>query len=308
MTSAASPVHEGFITTGDGIRLFFRQVGSGSTPVVIPNGFHLFEDFQRFAAGRKLIFYDVRNRGWSDTITDETKLERGIQNDVEDLDAIRRHFGIERLNLIGHSYVGLMVALYVMKHPATVDRALLIGPMQPDASRQYPAHLTATDNTLADVFSKLARMQKERMSADPVEACRAIWAVLCRIYVTDAADADKIKWDRCELANERNFMKYWTAKILPSIQKLHFSPDQFANVAAPVLIIHGTRDRSSPYGGGRDWASMFPDARLVTVENAAHAPWIEAPDLVFGAIDRFFAGGWPEQAEKVTPQIAGSSR
>ncbi len=32
---------------------------------------------------------------------------------------------------------------------------------------------------------------------------------------------------------------------------------------------------------------MLPHARLVTIENAAHAPWIEAPDVVFGAIESF---------------------
>jgi len=45
---------------------------------------------------------------------------------------------------------------------------------------------------------------------------------------------------------------------------------------------------------------MLPNARLLTVENAAHAPWIEAPDKVFGAIDTFLDGTWPEAAEKLT--------
>lgn len=44
---------------------------------------------------------------------------------------------------------------------------------------------------------------------------------------------------------------------------------------------------------------MLPDARLVTVENAAHVPWIEDPDRVFGSIKEFFDGDWPETAEKV---------
>src|SRR5437667_10930358 len=39
------------------------------------------------------------------------------------------------------------------------------------------------------------------------------------------------------------------------------------------LTVHGTKDRSSPYGGGREWALMLPNARLLTIENVAHAPW-----------------------------------
>ena len=36
--------------------------------------------------------------------------------------------------------------------------------------------------------------------------------------------------------------------------------------------------------------------RLVTVENAAHVPWIEAPEKVFGCIETFLDGMWPEAA------------
>jgi hypothetical protein len=35
------------------------------------------------------------------------------------------------------------------------------------------------------------------------------------------------------------------------------------------------------------------------VEGAAHAPWIEAPEKVLGAIRAFLDGGWPEGSEKV---------
>jgi hypothetical protein len=38
----------------------------------------------------------------------------------------------------------------------------------------------------------------------------------------------------------------------------------------------------------------------VTVDRAAHVPWIEEPALVFGAIETFLDGRWPEMAERVT--------
>ena len=68
---------------------------------------------------------------------------------------------------------------------------------------------------------------------------------------------------------------------------------------SPVLTIHGKKDRQGPYGRGREWALMLPNARLITVENAAHVPWIEAPEMVFGAIETFLDGKWPEAAEEV---------
>jgi len=44
---------------------------------------------------------------------------------------------------------------------------------------------------------------------------------------------------------------------------------------------------------------MLPDARLVTVEGASHAPWIEAPEKVFSSISTFLDGAWPPDAQMV---------
>jgi proline iminopeptidase len=264
-------------------------VGSGPQVVVLPNGFHLLEDFSCLSPGRTLIFYDVRNRGRSDTVADPALLELGIHNDVDDLDAVRRHFGLDRLVLIGHSYMGLMVILYAMKYPAHVDRIVQIGPMGPHYGKSYPADLTNTDAVLRVVFTKLGELQKERASGDPEEFCRKFWSIMRAIYVTDPADAEKVRWDRCDLPNERNFMKYWTERIVPSIQSLSLTREAIAAVTCPVLTIHGTKDRSAPYGGGRDWGSILTNARLMTVDDAGHGPWIEAPRAVFETIGQFLA-------------------
>jgi pimeloyl-ACP methyl ester carboxylesterase len=94
-------------------------------------------------------------------------------------------------------------------------------------------------------------------------------------------------------------MAYWTEHVLPSIQAIKLDADDLAAIEAPVLTIHGTRDRSAPYGGGRDWSRLLPNARLLTVEHAAHAPWIEAPGKVFGSIETFLNGAWPNGVTKV---------
>jgi proline iminopeptidase len=290
---------EGYVTMEDDVRLFFQTAGSGPQAVVILNGFYLFDDFKRLADGRTLIFCDLRNRGRSDHVTDASKLTRGVEQDADDLEAVRRHFGVSQVDLIGHSYAGIAVTLYAMKYPAHVNRAVQLGPMQPNQATQYPANLTCADATLREFFTRAAQLEQERSSTDPKEFCRKFWSMLRVIYVVDPADADRITWARCELPTELNFMKYWVGHILPSIHRLHFSAPALATVKTPMLIIHGVQDRSAPYGGGRDWALMLPNARLVTIDHAAHAPWIENPDKVFSSITTFLDGTWPAEAEHV---------
>ena len=290
---------EGYVTTEDGVRLFFQKLGNGPHAVIIPNAIHMFDSFKHLADKRTVIFFDLRNRGASDSVTDRAKLARGIHQDVDDVETIRRHFAVDQAELIGHSYVGLMVILYALKYPAHVRRLVQIGPAQPRAGTLYPAHLTGADATLAAFLGNLGKLQSEKPPEDPQEACRKFWALVRTLMVANPVDADNIQWTPCDSPNEVGFMKHWTENILPSINSLRLTPEDLSRVTAPVLTIHGTRDRQSPYGAGREWALMLPNARLVTVENAAHVPWIEAPETVFGSIESFLDGAWPDVAEEV---------
>ena len=291
---------EELVMSDDGVRLFVQKIGNGPTAVLIPNRISVFEAFKVLADGRMLIFFDPRNRGRSDAVTDRSKLEKGIHHDVDDMEAIRRHFSVSRVDVIGFSYMGLGVVLYAMKHHDRVGRVVQIGSMAPDYAKQYPAHLTNVDATLGDVLARLGELQKERQAYEPHVFCKKFWSILRALYVVDPADADKLDWEPCDLPNEMNFLSQWNEHLLPSIERLNLTADDIAKVSMPVLCIHGRKDRSSSYGGGRDWALRLPDARLVTVDNAAHVPWIEDPVKVFGALETFLGGAWPDAAETVT--------
>jgi pimeloyl-ACP methyl ester carboxylesterase len=291
---------EGHVTTPDGVRLFFQMRGTGPQIVLFPSGFHLADDFTYLAEGRTLIFYDVRNRGRSDAVADEARLARGVQHDVEDVEAVRRHFDVETVGLVGHSYIGLMVILYAIERPEHVTRVVQLSPMEPYPGKQYPAHLTHVDDVLRDALRSLEQLQAERQRLSTTDFCRKFWSVLRPIYVADPADAAKITWDRCDLPNEVNFMTHWMGRVLPSLGRLGLTPEQIARAAMPVLTVHGRKDRSAPYGGAREWGMLLPDARLLTVDRAAHAPWIEAPDEVRGPVDTFLSGTWPPAARRVS--------
>src|SRR5262245_49321032 len=206
-----------YVTTDDGVRLFVQMLGSGPDAVIIPNRVYLAEAFARLANGRTLIFSDPRNRGLSDQVDDQSKMENGVHHDVDDFDAIRRHFGLDRVSLIGHSYMGSVVAMYGMKYPDRARRIVQIGPMAPEPSQQYPPELSNADATLGDVLATLGELQKDRASLAPQEFCRKFWAALRPLYVLDPADADTLGWEPCDVPNEIAFMKPWNDYVLPSI-------------------------------------------------------------------------------------------
>jgi proline iminopeptidase len=291
---------DGMVTMRDGVRIYYRQTGSGLPSLIVPNGILYGADFTRLAAGRTVLAYDLRNRGRSDEVHDVARLEAGIGNDVEDLEDLRRHFDLETITLLGHSYVGAVVVLYALRYSSRVGRIIQMGASPPNGSTTYPPELSGRDDTFAAVMAAVAALQANPEPADLEARCRLVWAALAPLYVFDPHDAHRVvPWGRCDLPNERRAFAYLTRRVFPSLQALSLDAGALSEVRCPVLVLHGRNDRSAPYGGGLDWAALLPDARLLTVERAGHAPWIEAPDLVYGAIETFLRGRWPEAAARV---------
>ena len=86
----------------------------------------------------------MRNRGRSSRVEDGALLT--IQKDVEDLEAVRRHFKVEKFVPVGYSYLGFMVVLYAMAHQDRVERLVQLGPVPRKFGTEYPASLHHRDS------------------------------------------------------------------------------------------------------------------------------------------------------------------
>lgn len=300
----AGPVTtDGFVTGDDGVRLFYRTVGDGPQRVVLPADLFLHPAFDRLAAGRTLIYYDMRNRGRSDSVT--AQQANSIRQDVADLEAVRRHFRIDQCDLVGFSYLGLMVAMYAVEHPERVRRLVQLGPVPMRFGTEYPEGLRAGDASAAMDSAALAALREMQAaglpSSDPASYCEREWAVTRFTLVGDPANVERLPPAPCAMPNE------WPIRLaahfgrhFESVQQLDMGKADFERIEVPVLTIHGTLDRNADYGAGREWAMTVREGRLLTVHGGAHCAWADAPELVFGAIDTFLAGTWPQGVERVT--------
>jgi pimeloyl-ACP methyl ester carboxylesterase len=299
--SVPQKVESGFVTSSDGVRLYYEKVGSGSEIVILPGRLFTFPDFQRLAKGRTLIFYDMRSRGLSDAVTDVSKIS--LQHDIDDLEAVRAHFGIEKPDLIGFSYLGKIVVVYAAQHPNHVNRIVQIGPVARKFGAKFPEGLLAGDENRVPDPAETKRMEtlyNNGFAKDhPKEFCEMEWKIEQQRMVGDPVNAGRIP-SPCEMANE------WPVHLWPhfdpllaSDQALDIPKESVAKVTVPVLTIHGRKDRNASYGGGREWDLLLPNARLITIDGAAHMSWVEFPEIVFPSIDLFLKGQWPPQAQPV---------
>ncbi|MFL5494069.1 MAG: alpha/beta fold hydrolase [Gemmatimonadales bacterium] len=304
-SAAAPPVNrEGFVTAEDGARLHYHVLGAGRPTVIVPAGLFLERDLARLAHGRTMVFYDMRGRGRSAPIRDSARVS--IDLDVSDLEAVRRHVGAERFVPLGWSYLGMMVMRYAAAHPERVERIVQIGPVSRTFGARYPDSLVAHDArpvTDSAAYARLLHLRAEGLAArDPRADCEREYHVLRGRLVGDQRLASRVP-DLCDLPNE------WPVHLDPH-QRWIFTSfaraeapswERFATLRVPVLTIHGTQDRNAPYGGGREWAAHLPSGRLLTVRGAAHMPWLDAPGVVYPALDRFLSGRWPPGAAHPEP-------
>ena len=283
----AAPYEEGFVTTPDGVKLHYRMVGSGPLTIIVPLGFVMYDQVKQFADLARVITYDMRSRGRSTRAQDVNTLT--IEQDVKDLETVRAHFKADKFIPIGYSYLGKMVAMYAAEHPQHVTRIVQLAPAP---NREDPNEKKAT---LADIGAPPAtveRWQKMRaegaMEKTPREFCIAAWDVFRYLMVGDPKRAAALKVEECNFENEWPVNVNPTFEhIVPSISKHVMTDADLKKVTMPVLVVHGTKDRNAPYSGGRLWAEQLPNARLVTIPDAAHAMWVDDPVAMFAAVRAF---------------------
>jgi len=112
----------------NGVRIYTRRVGDGPPVVVLhggPGAHHdyLLPQYDRLARGRTLLYYDQRGGGRSPVPRDTPV---GWREHVADLEALRDHWGLERVALLGYSWGGLLALLYALAHPTRIDRLALV--------------------------------------------------------------------------------------------------------------------------------------------------------------------------------------
>lgn len=290
---------DGYATTGDGVRLYFQRIGSAGNVLLVPNGPPLLDLLEPFAATHTIVMFDPVNRGRSDLLlSDAPRLDNVLECEADDIEAVRRAIGAAEVDLLGHSYTGVVLVMYARRYRARVGRMIQIGPAAPDGSVAHPR--TAEDEELLQgIFARMLALQRDT-APDSEERCRRFWHLLRPLYVVDPADVSKLDaFERCHLETERRAAGYVMSRIMPALSATQLRAEDVAAVTAPVLTIHGRRDRSAPYEGGRDWVRILPDARLVTIDDGGHMPWIEKPREVRRAIETFLAGDWPAGATEV---------
>lgn len=276
--------------TYDGTELAYHLRGEGEPLICLPGGpmrdSAYLGDLGGLAAGRRLVLLDLRGTGDSAVPADPSTYR--VDHQVADVEALRAHLGLERMDLLAHSAGGNLAQLYAAAHPGRLRRLVLVTP---------------TSLALGVRVTMEERMENARRRAGRAPYDAAIPAYES-IFTGAAGDA---AWDLAapmfygpwdEAARAHHAAEAGQSNETAGggyFAEGAFDPPvtvaALAGLQAEVLLLAGELDcNPSPALTARA-AAAFPHARAEVQPGAAHYPWIDAPAPFSSRVERFLATG-----------------
>jgi proline iminopeptidase len=260
----------------DGTRLAFHVAGEGGPLVCLAGGPMLASAYLGDLGGLtehlQVIRLDLRGTGESDTPADLASCRCDRQ--VDDLETLRAHLGLERLDLLAHSAGANLALAYAVRHPERVGRLVLVTPSTMGVG------ITATDEVRREVVL--------RRRAEPLfdQVSTALASIASGHFTEDDVDAiQPFTYGRWDSAAQRHHAAMEQGRD-PDLSGAYVADGAFdpaatraalATFDVPVLLLAGELDLSAPAAVMPEYAGLFPDATLVVQAGAGHYPWLDDP-------------------------------
>ena len=293
--STVSALHpKGDYVTVNAARLWFESEGEGETLVLISGGPGISHDYFHpyFSVLRdsfRVIYFDAFGRGKSDRA--KSRNEYSIARDVEDIEGLRKALNLGRINVLGHSYGGIVAQSYALRFPNSLRRLILVDTLF--SGEMWQANDDNSNNELRNQFPE---------TWEKIEQVRAQGFNTCSKEYRDASDvppaflmfynADNFE-KLIESGGSVNDDVYCAivgedADVMVSggIGRLDFRRD-LGKLSMPMLILTGRFDRVAFPRWTVQYKRYAPQAQFVMFEKSGHFPFIEETDYVMRVLRDF---------------------
>src|ERR1041384_1544432 len=149
---------DGFVTSDDGVRLYFQRIGTSPRVLLVPNGPPLFELLEPLTATHTVVMFDAVSRGGSDLLAESARRDDVLEREADDIEAVRRALGVAEVDLLGLSYNAFVLVLYARRHADRVGRMIQIAPAAPDGSVPH-VRLPEDEALLQGIFAQIEEVQ-----------------------------------------------------------------------------------------------------------------------------------------------------
>ena len=250
--------------------------GGGSGYLQHPKGIAPLE--QHFT----VIYLNSRGTPPSTRPADPARMSSSLM--VDDIERMRRYWGLETLDLIGHSGGGMLVLGYAERYPARTRKLVLLDAEVMDIFPS-PRMREIIDGWRADPRYTAAATRFDNEDIPPTdEGFTQYLGEILPLYFRDPEKNLPI------LAETLSYkLDYWVYEHNSAADQLApmSQSKQLRRVTAKTLIIVGRADFICPVEMSETIARGIRRSKLVVFERTGHLPWIEEREKFFEVMFAF---------------------
>jgi proline iminopeptidase len=231
--------------------------------------------FSPLATRMQLVYFDHRGQGRSDAADPASYT---LDENVDDMEALRRHLGLGPIVSIGTSYGGMVAMAHAARYPDAVSHLVLI--------------VTAAHGGF---IARAQQIVRERGTAEQQAVCDTLWAggfrtaEAMRHYYAVMAPLYARSYDPAAGDDARA-----RAIHSPDAMNQAFGPDGFmrrfdlrpelGRITAPTLVLAGRHDWICPPEFSEEIARLIKRSDLRVFEHSSHSIRGDEPEAMMDAI------------------------
>ena len=296
---AVYPVVEGFVDA-NGVLIYYTEIGHGDPLVILHGGpgashSYFLPYLVPLARNNRVIFIDERGSGRSEKLEDVKQYT--VENMADDVEAVRAALGLGQINLMGHSYGGVLAQAYAFKYQQNLKHLILcstfystkeINEVFVRMKQNMPKELRARIDKMEEkgLFGHGKDYEKNRYTEAYMIAA---WGDGYFPYLYqnhpdpsyDPTDTSGMAWDL--------YREMWGSHgeyvIDGNLTSVEYG-DRLSQIKVPTLITAGDHDESDPKMS-REMHEKIKDSRLTIFPKSGHMTFVDQPTMFIKAINDF---------------------
>ncbi|HEY3551424.1 MAG TPA: alpha/beta hydrolase [Gaiellaceae bacterium] len=272
-------------TTPDGLTLSYERRGSGPLLVCHPGGpggsAAEFRDFAGLDDTFELLLFSPRGSHGSDPAD-----EYALRSYVQDLEELREHLGVDRLDLLGFSHGGIVAMAYAAAFGQRIRRLVLAATLAVWGDEAEAAMQRTIETRREEPWFAEAQKAIEEEQAGEFSSAEELVANVQRqmpLYFHHWEGNEKIGRELAADFAKAEPLHYFNTVEFPTFD---LRPD-LRTIEAPTLVLVGDDDLIAGPVSADAMVRALPDARLVTIRDSGHFLYVEQPEAFRAALTDF---------------------
>lgn len=270
----------------NGTQLFISEEGKGEPLIVLHGGPGLNHQYFKphlapLAEKMNVVYYDQRACGESSIPSTDSL---SLSFFVDDIEGIRKSLGVEKVNILAHSWGAILAVNYGLKYPNHVKKMVLSNPVA--LSLEYQAEsmkMLQARTTKQDSIDRATILNSDSYKNHEIAATEKL---IRSFFLPSFYDQSKITRLNLSLTSDYHTATTALYKGLGPDLKSYNYYESIAAFSFPVLVIAGEAD-NIPMKAIERIQQNVSNSQVIILDRSGHFPFIEEPSTFNQTVLKF---------------------